>query len=70
MTIQEYFGDWSKVIDLKEANNILNKLVVSNQLLCPQLKDVFKAFHLCPLETLRVVILGQDPYPQKGIATG
>ena len=70
MTIQEYFGDWSKVIDLKEANSILNKLAVSNQLLCPQLKDVFKAFHLCSLKNLRVLVLGQDPYPQKGISTG
>ena len=57
MTIEEYFGDWSKVIDLKEANSILNKLAVSNQSLCPQLKDVFKAFHLFPLNNLRVIIL-------------
>ena len=70
MTIQEYFGDWSKVIDLKEASSILNKLAVSNQSLCPQLKNVFKAFHLCPLKNLRVIILGQDPYPQKDVATG
>ena len=70
MTIQEYFGDWSKVIDLKEANSILNKLAISNQLLCPQLKNVFKAFHLCSLKNLRVLVLGQDPYPQKGISTG
>ena len=70
MTIKEYFGDWSKVIDLKEANNLLKKLAVSNQSLCPQLKDVFKAFHLCSLKNLRVVILGQDPYPQKDVATG
>lgn len=70
MTIQEYFGDWSKVIDLTEANNIMKKLRTSNQPICPQLKDIFKAFLLCPLEDLRVLVLAQDPYPQKGIATG
>ena len=70
MTIQEYFGDWSKVIDLKEADGILRKLSASNHVICPQLSDIFKAFRLCPLNSLRVVIIGQDPYPQKGAATG
>lgn len=70
MTIQEYFGDWSKVIDLAEADRILRKLSASKNIICPKLKDIFKAFTLCPFSNLRVVILGQDPYPQKDIATG
>ena len=70
MTIQEYFGDWSKVVDLEEANRVIKKLSSSNQIICPQLKNIFKAFNLCPFKELRVVILGQDPYPQKGVATG
>lgn len=61
MTIQEYFGDWSKVIDLKEAERILKKLT-AYPIICPNMKDIFKSFHLCPLNNLRVVILGQDPY--------
>jgi uracil-DNA glycosylase len=28
----------------------------------PQKKDLFRAFDLCPLDKVRVVILGQDPY--------
>lgn len=70
MTIEEYFGDWSKVIDLAEADRILRKLSASKNIICPKLKDIFKAFTLCPLSNLRVVILSQDPYPQKNIATG
>lgn len=74
MTIKEYFGDWSKVIDTLEADRILKKLVNSKQLICPKIKDIFKAFTLCSLHNLRVVILGQDPYNnlKKGvpIATG
>ena len=70
MTIQEYFGDWSKVVDLHEADRIIKKLSASNHIICPQLKDIFKAFTLCPLNNLRVVVIGQDPYPQRGIATG
>ena len=70
MTIQEYFGDWSKVVDLHEADRIIKKLSASNHIICPQLKDIFKAFTLCPLNNLRVVVIGQDPYPQRGVATG
>lgn len=32
--------------------------------LCPQQKDLFRAFHLTPFNEVKVVILGQDPYPQ------
>lgn len=60
MTIQQYFGDWSKVIDLKEADRILKRLPSD---ICPAKKDIFKAFRLCPYNDLRVVICGQDPYP-------
>ena len=62
MTIQEYFGDWSKGVDLPEADRILRKLSASNHIICPQIKDIFKAFTLCPFNDLRVVLLGQDPY--------
>ena len=70
MTIEDYFGDWSKVVDLQEADRIMRKLSASNHIICPQLKDIFKCFRLCSLNNLRVVIIGQDPYPQKGVATG
>ena len=62
MTIQEYFGDWSKVVDLTEADRIIRKLSASNHTVCPQIKDIFKAFRLCPINSLRVVVMGQDPY--------
>jgi uracil-DNA glycosylase len=61
MTIQEYFGDWCKVINLTEANTVLKKLVASKQPVYPNIKDIFKDFTLCPLHNLRVVIMGQDP---------
>ena len=70
MTIEEYFGDWSNVIDLKEADRIIRKLSTSKYMVCPNVKDIFKAFHLCSLHNLRVILLSQDPYPQRGVATG
>ena len=72
MTLNEYFKDWVKVIDkkiLSETLNILN-IEYKNNIVCPNQLDVFKAFQFCPYNKLKVIILGQDPYPQKGIATG
>ena len=72
MTLDEYFGDWMKVIDRVELSNVMAKVVqeYKRKPLCPAQSDVFKAFELCSLKDLKVVMLGQDPYPQKGVATG
>lgn len=36
----------------------------------PNADSLFDAFAYCPYEKLKVIWLGQDPYPQSGIATG
>ena len=36
----------------------------------PPLRDVFKAFEECPYDELKVVMVGQDPYPTLGVADG
>lgn len=71
MTPEEYFGDWAKVIDLGEAAKImkwLNSINVNN--ICPFYKNIFRAFRECSYKDCNVVMLGQDPYPQPGVATG
>ena len=72
MKLEEYFGRWMRVIDKKELLAILSKLEIEyrRKPICPMQGDVFKAFKLCPYDNLKVVMLGQDPYPQKGVATG
>lgn len=71
MTIDEYFGDWMKVLDRTETMKIMGWLRNINQsTLCPNIKDVFKAFKLCPYNKCRVIFIGQDPYPQKDVAQG
>ena len=72
MTLDEYFGDWMKVIDRTELNNVMAKVgqEYRRKPICPAQSDVFRAFELCPFKDLKVVMLGQDPYPQKGVATG
>ena len=71
MTIDEYFGDWMKVLDRNETMKVMGWLkIVNKNTLCPNIKDVFKAFKLCPYNNCRVVFIGQDPYPQRGVAQG
>jgi len=36
----------------------------------PKFRDVFNAFYECPYDDLKIVIVGQDPYPQLGVADG
>ena len=71
MTIDEYFGDWMKVLDRNETMKIMGWLrTVNKETLCPNIKDVFKAFKLCPYSKCRVIFVGQDPYPQRDVAQG
>jgi uracil-DNA glycosylase len=70
-------NNWDKVfksfIFSSEFDNILNELYnLSSQdkKFTPPLKQVFRAFEECPYDNLKVVIIGQDPYPQLGVADG
>ena len=72
MTLEEYFGDWLRVIDRAELDKVL---ILLNRMykvkpICPAQENVFKAFNLCKYHDCKVVFIGQDPYPQKGVATG
>lgn len=71
MKAEEYFGDWIDVIDKEELRRVVtwvNKINSAN--LCPSPKNIFKAFRACSFKDCKVVFLGQDPYPQRGVATG
>ena len=72
MTLEEYFGRWMRVIDKEELESVLSKLEpeYKRKPICPAQSNVFKAFEVCPYDELKVVMLGQDPFPQKGVATG
>lgn len=71
MTAEEYFGDWIKVIDKVELAKIMHWLKsVNPNILCPSLKNIFKAFRICPFKECHTIFLGMDPYPQPGVATG
>lgn len=42
----------------------------SGRQIFPAAKNIFNAFNLCPLNNVRVVIIGQDPYHEPGQAHG
>lgn len=70
--MDKYFGDWMKVINRTELLKVLSTVGIEykNKVVCPKQTDVFKAFKLCSFNDLKMVFLGYDPYPQKGVATG
>lgn len=70
MTFDEYFGRWSKVIDKVELYKILAILHRIKNNICPEYNNIFRAFNLCKYDDCKVVFIGQDPYPQRGVATG
>lgn len=48
----------------------LYKLREEGKRFTPPLKQVFRAFEECPHDKLKVIIIGQDPYPYLGVADG
>lgn len=71
--MKDYFEDWSKVINFEELIPIVKKLsgmYNSSIKVTPSQNDVFKAFKSCKYKDLKVVMIGQGPYPQEGVATG
>lgn len=68
MTAAEFFGQWYRYIDEKDMNTALS--YAQKDGFYPDAGNVFKAFKFFNPQHTKVVMLGQDPYPQKGRATG
>ncbi len=69
-------NDWLRVIGDEFHENYYTELYkfvkheYNHYLVFPKTEDIFNAFHLTPLEKVKVVILGQDPYHNHGQAHG
>ena len=67
---------WKKELELEfnktYFQRLMNFLAEENKHynILPKEHLIFKAFELCPFDKVKVVILGQDPYPTKGHANG
>lgn len=62
-------GEFDKPYFASLARFLHDEKAAGKQIFPPG-KDIFKAFELTPLDTLKVVILGQDPYHGYGQAMG
>lgn len=70
-------GDWNILfkdfVNSPYFESLLNKLIEqtkSEEGLTPKIPQIFRAFYESPLKNLKIVIIGQDPYPQKNVADG
>jgi len=68
---------WSHIMDpIIDSNEFeiavykLKSYVENDQRFTPKLVDILNAFVYCPYDDLKVIIIGQDPYPQLGVADG
>ena len=72
--IRESLGEWlpllSHVFEHPKIMQLGVMLAYEQSSITPSLDDVFKAFELCPPSKLKVLIIGQDPYPTPGMAHG
>lgn len=61
---------WKDVLDcVKNELGVLSDKLATKEFLPPR-ECIWRALELTPLESIKVVILGQDPYPTKGNAMG
>jgi uracil-DNA glycosylase len=63
---------WESILQSAECRKVLAQVAALRKTgnVYPSQKDVFRAFEDCPFKKVRVVILGQDPYPNGGQAIG
>jgi uracil-DNA glycosylase len=59
---------WTQILTEVGAFKCLDK--VKDQDISPKKEDVFKAFEYTPYDNVKVVLIGQDPYPSKLNAMG
>ncbi|ARF10882.1 uracil-DNA glycosylase [Hokovirus HKV1] len=64
---QEFFNDPKIITMIQKITEFLEK---QTNKIYPESCNVFKALELTPLENIKVVILGQDPYHTPGLANG
>jgi uracil-DNA glycosylase len=75
--IPDFSDDWRKFLELEflkpyffSLNQFLIQETKSGKIVYPKSSEIFSAFALTPLHSVKVVILGQDPYHGQGQAHG
>lgn len=69
-------GEWARALEGEFRKPYYKKLFTfvgeeyQTKRIYPPAEDIFNAFHFTPLDQVKVVILGQDPYHEEGQAHG
>lgn len=69
MEWSDFFNEIKNKEYILSLKNFLDE-EYKNKTIYPLKEDIFNAFKLCPLSTIKVVIIGQDPYFNKNQAMG
>jgi uracil-DNA glycosylase len=70
------FGNWSLLYDEMKKGyfaaifNHIREEISKGKTIAPPVSNIFNIFKTVPFEQVKVVILGQDPYPTEGAANG
>lgn len=62
--------EFSKPYFRKLINYIDHEYKTKKHKIFPSEDQIFRALEICPLDKIKIVIIGQDPYPTKGHAHG
>ncbi|XP_075248386.1 uracil-DNA glycosylase-like [Convolutriloba macropyga] len=65
-------AEWRQKLnyDFTKIENFVKRERSSEKTVYPPDDQIFTWSHLCPLDSVKVVIIGQDPYPNEGEAHG
>lgn len=73
LTLSGWWPFFESILHTSVIKDIDNQLIVDYQKdfdIFPKPEDIFKALILTPLTEIKVIIIGQDPYPTPGCACG
>lgn len=69
-TWEEAFTSETSIYELTKVFKRLQELALKGYNIFPYENEIFRAFKLCRRDKIKIVILGQDPYPQKDSILG
>ena len=70
------YQSWNELIKVEMSKDYFKEIIkelnseYQNKTIYPPQEDIMKAFLLTPLDKVKVVIIGQDPYHEEGQAMG
>ena len=61
----EWFDDLKPIFETKEMYNLYREFKECKEHITPKSSDLFKFLEYCPKNDLKLIIIGQDPYPSR-----